>query len=78
MGESRIGATVPMIYFGDKTCDVRRDTGTPVSEGYPSSAGELTGEIYGNISGVQLDAGVDSHDHLVSPEELMGVATTIQ
>jgi arylsulfatase A-like enzyme len=74
IGEGRIGATVPMIYSGDETCDVGRDTGTPVSEDYTSSASEFTGKIYW----VQLDAGDDSHDHLVSPEALMRVATTIQ
>src|SRR4029077_7937697 len=74
IGEGRIGATVPMIYSGDETCDVGRDTGTPVSEDYTSSASEFTGRI----CWVQLDAGDDSHDHLVSPEELMRVATTIQ
>ena len=74
IGEGRIGATVPMIYSADETCDVGRDTGTPVSEDYTSSASEFTGKIYW----VQLDVGDDSHDHLVSPEELIRVATAIQ
>jgi arylsulfatase A-like enzyme len=74
IGDGRIGATVPMIYSGDETCDVGRDTGTPVSEDYTSSTSEFTGKIHW----VQLDAGDDSHDHLISPEELMRVATAIQ
>ena len=36
-GEGRINATVPMIYSGDETCDVGRDTGTPVSEDYTAA-----------------------------------------
>jgi len=74
VGEGRINATVPMIYSADETCDVGRDTGTPVSEDYTSASSEFTGKV----NWVQLDAGDDNHDHLISPEELMRVATTIQ
>ncbi len=35
-GEGRVEATVPMIYSGDETCDVRYNSGTPVSEDYTS------------------------------------------
>jgi hypothetical protein len=74
IGEGRIGATVPMIYSADETCDVGRDTGTPVSEDYTCSTSQFTGKIYA----VQLDAGDDNHDHFISPDELMRVASTIQ
>jgi len=74
VGEGRINATVPMIYSGDETCDVGRDLGTPVSEDYASSTSEFTGAV----NWVELHAGDDNHDHLISPEELMRVATTIQ
>jgi len=73
-GEGRIDATVPMIYSGDETCDVGRDTGTPVSDDYNSA----TSEFSGTVNWVQLDAGDDNHDHLIPPDELMRVATTIQ
>ena len=74
VGEGRVEATVPMIYSADETCDVGRDTGTPVSEDYTSADSEFTG----TVRWVQLDAGDDNHDHLISPDELMRVATTIQ
>jgi len=73
-GDGRINATVPMIYSGDETCDVGCDTGTPVSEDYTSDNSRLTG----TVNWVQLDIGDDSHDHLVTAEELMRVATAIQ
>ncbi len=73
-GEGRINATVPMIYSGDETCDVGRDLGTPVSEDYTSATSTFTGKVHW----VELHAGDDNHDHLISPEELMRVATTIQ
>ena len=63
-----------MIYSGDETCDVGVDTGTPVSEDYTETTSRFSGEVHW----VQLDIGDDSHDHLISPEELMKVATAIQ
>jgi arylsulfatase A-like enzyme len=73
-GDGRINATVPMIYSGDETCDVGCDTGTPVSDDYTSATSHFTG----TVKWVQLDAGDDNHDHLITPDELMRVATTIQ
>ena len=74
IGDGHINATVPMIYSGDETCDVGCDTGTPVSEDYTSQNSRFTG----TVRWVQLDIGDDSHDHLITPEELMRVATAIQ
>ncbi len=73
-GDGHINATVPMIYSADETCDVGCDTGTPVSEDYTQTTSRFTGTIHW----VQLDIGDDSHDHLITPEELMRVATAIQ
>ena len=63
-----------MIYSGDETCDVGCDTGTPVSEDYSGDASRFTG----TVRWVQLDIGDDNHDHLITPDELMRVATAIQ
>lgn len=63
-----------MIYSGDETCDIGSDTGTPASEDYAGDSSRFTG----NVNWVELHFGDDSHDHLISPEELMRVATTIQ
>jgi hypothetical protein len=74
VGEGRINATVPMIYSADETCDVGSDTGTTVSEDYTSATSRFTG----TVNWVQLDIGDDDHDHLISPEDRMRVATAIQ
>jgi len=74
VGEGRVEATVPMVYSGDETCDLGSDTGTSVSEDYTSA----TSHFNGKINWVQLDAGTDDHDHLISPEERLRVATAIQ
>ena len=74
VGEGRIDATVPMIYSGDETCDLGSDTGMPVSEDYTSADSRFSG----TIRWVQLDAGPEDLDHLISPEERMRIATTRQ
>jgi len=74
VGEGRVDATVPMVYSGDETCDVGYSTGTPVSEDYTATSSHFNGKV----KWVQLDAGVDDHDHLISPEERLRVATAIQ
>ncbi len=73
-GEGRINATVPMIYSGDETCDIGSDSGTPVSEDYAGESSRFTG----TVNWVELQIGDDNHDHLIAPEELMRVATSIQ
>jgi arylsulfatase A-like enzyme len=74
VGEGRAEATVPMIYSGDETCDVGYDSGTAVSEDYTSESSHFNGKV----KWVQLDAGLDDHDHLITPEERLRVATAIQ
>jgi arylsulfatase A-like enzyme len=74
VGEGPIAATVPMLYSGDETCDVGFDSGTPVSDDYTSQNCKFNG----TVKWVQLDAGDDNHDHLISPEERLRVATAIQ
>jgi arylsulfatase len=73
-GEGRVGATVPMIYSADETCDLGSDTGTPVSDDYTSDTSEFTG----TINWVQLDAGKDDNDHLITSEERLRVAMARQ
>jgi len=73
-GDGRINATVPMIYSGDETCDIGSDSGTPVSEDYAGESSRFTG----TVNWVELQIGDDNHDHLIAPEELMRVATSIQ
>lgn len=74
VGNGHIDATVPMIYSADETCDVGYDTGTPVSEDYTL----LTAPFTGKVKWVQLDAGLENFDHLISPAERLRVATAIQ
>jgi arylsulfatase A-like enzyme len=74
VGAGRVNATVPMMYSGDETCDVGSDTGTAVSDDYTPENSHFTG----TVTWVQLDAGKDDHDHLISPEERWQVAMARQ
>ncbi len=74
IGEGRVDATVPMVYSADETCDLGADTASPVSDDYTSETSRFTG----TINWVQLDAGKDDHDHLITPEERWQVAMARQ
>jgi arylsulfatase A-like enzyme len=74
VGKGRLNATVPMVYSADETCDVGSDTGSSVSDDYTPDQSRFTG----TINWVQLDAGDDDHDHLISPEERWQVAMARQ
>ena len=74
VGEGHVAATVPMLYSADETCDIGYSAGTPVSEDYTSATSRFTGKV----KWVQLDASLDDHDHLISPEERLRVAMAVQ
>jgi arylsulfatase len=71
---ARQEASVPMIFSADETCDVGSDTGSPVSDDYTPEGSRFTGRV----EWVQLDAGPDDHDHLITPEERLSVAMARQ
>ena len=59
-----------MMYSGDETCDLGADTGSNVSDDYAPQTSRFTG----TINRVQLVAGDDNHDHLISPEDQLRIA----
>jgi arylsulfatase len=73
-GDGRAEATVPMAYSADETCDLGSDTGTSVSDDYTPQTSRFTG----TVNWVQLDAGDDNHDHLITPEDRLKVAMARQ
>jgi arylsulfatase len=74
VGKGRVAATQPMIFSADETTDIGYESGTPVSRDYTTAASKFTGKIHW----VQLDVGVDDHDHFIDPEERMRVAMARQ
>jgi arylsulfatase len=63
-----------LIFSADETCDIGNETGSTVSPDYTAE----TSKFNGIINWVQLDAGTDDHDHLISPEERLNLAMARQ
>lgn len=74
VGEGRIPATISMVFSGDETTDVGYESASPVAEDYSMH----TSRFSGKINWVQLDAGLDDHDHFIDPEERLRLAMARQ
>ena len=74
VASGRVDATQPMIFSADETLDIGCEYGTPVSPDYTTAQSKFTGKVHW----VQLDAGVDDHDHFIDPEERWRVAMARQ
>ena len=57
----RVDGTQPFMFSMDETLDIGSETGTAVSSDYTPRTSAFTGTIHE----VRLDAGNDSHDHLI-------------
>jgi arylsulfatase len=73
-GKGRVDATQAMIFSADETTDIGYESGTTVSPDYTVE----TSRFNGKINWVQLDLGLDDHDHLISPEERLNLAMARQ
>ena len=76
VGQGRVEATVPMIFSGDETTDVGRDTGTGVSTDYATHGNEFSGRIH--WVQIDLDDNSEDLDHLITPEERFRIAMARQ
>jgi arylsulfatase len=76
VGEGRLERTVPLVFSLDETCDVGRDSASPVSDEYSSEASTFTGRI----QQVQLEVAEGTPDfrHLIDPEHRLAVARARQ
>jgi arylsulfatase len=74
IGQGRVDTTVPMTFSFDETCDIGKETGSPVSPDY----GDRDNAFSGEVNWVQIDLEQDDHDHLISPEERFRVAMARQ
>ncbi|MFB9308544.1 arylsulfatase [Agromyces hippuratus] len=74
VGTGRVDLTQPMIFSADETTDVGYESGTTVSPDYTPQSSRFTGKVHW----VQIDAGVDDHDHFIDPEERLRIAMARQ
>jgi hypothetical protein len=67
---------VPLIFSGDETTDLGRDTASPVANDYTPEESVFTG----TVSWVQIDVdeAAEDVDHVISPEERLRVAMARQ
>ena len=74
VGEGRLPATIPMVFYGDETTDIGYESTSQGVEDYDMH----TSKFNGKVKWVQLDQGTDDADHLISPEERLRVAMARQ
>jgi hypothetical protein len=75
-GEGRVEHTEPFV-FGEETCDVGAESGSPVTSDHGSNGGS---HFSGKVNCVEFDAGIagDDQNHLISAEERLRVAMARQ
>ena len=74
--EGRLERTVPLVFSLDETCDVGRDTASPVSDDYTSATSEFTGSIH--EVRIEIAKGTPDFRHLIDPEHRLAVARARQ
>ncbi len=74
VGAGRIPASVPLVFSADETTEIGYESASPVAEDYTMH----TSVFNGKINWIQLDVGVEDHDHLISPEDRLRVAMARQ
>jgi arylsulfatase len=72
VGDGRLEQTEAFFFSADETCDVGNEFGSPVTKDYTRR--KFTGEV----NWVQIDLGLDDHNHLISPEERVNFAMARQ
>jgi arylsulfatase len=65
-----------MVFSGDETTDIGHDTGTGVSDEYPTGDNEFTGTVH--WVQIDIDENAEDFDHLITPEERWRVAMARQ
>jgi arylsulfatase len=75
-GQGRLEATIPMVFSGDETADIGRDSASPVSDDYSGDASVFTGTV--NWVQIDIAEAAEDLDHLITPEERLRVAMARQ
>jgi arylsulfatase len=72
VGEGRVEQTEAFLFSADETCDVGDEFGSPVTTDY--GARKFTGEV----DWVEIDLGLDDHNHMIKPEDRVHLAMALQ
>jgi arylsulfatase len=71
-GEGHIEQTEAFLFSADETMDVGNEFGSPVTTDYS------TRKFNGKVHWVEIDVGLDDHNHLIRPEDRLHLAMAIQ
>ena len=71
-GEGRIDQTEAFLFSADETCDVGDEYGSPVTTDYGVK------KFNGEVEWVQIELGLDDHNHMIKPEDRVRLAMGIQ
>jgi len=74
VGAGRVEETHALGFSATETCDVGRETESPVSPDY----GPRDNEFNGEVNWVQIDLGLDDQSHLITPEQRLSFAMARQ
>src|SRR5262245_37456886 len=72
VGDGRIDQTEAFLFSADETCDVGDEFGSPVTTDYS------TKKFTGDVTWVELELGLDDHNHLIDPQDRIRLAMGIQ
>jgi hypothetical protein len=61
-----------LLFSGDETLDVGNEYGSPVTTDYD------TRPFNGKVHRVEIDVGLEDHNHLIKPEDRLNLAMAIQ
>jgi arylsulfatase len=72
VGIGRVEQTEAFLFSADETCDVGDEFGSPVTTDYDRT------RFTGTVNWVEIDLGLDDHNHLIKPEDRVNLAMGIQ
>jgi arylsulfatase A-like enzyme len=72
VGSGRVEQTEAFLFSADETCDVGDEFGSPVTTDYDRT------RFTGTVNWVEIDLGLDDHNHLIRPEDRVNLAMGIQ
>jgi hypothetical protein len=71
-GEGRIEQTEALFFSADETFDLGNEFGSPVTTDYGQR------KFSGKVNWVEIDVGLDDHNHLIRPEDRLNLAMAFQ
>jgi hypothetical protein len=72
VGDGRVERTEAFLFSADETCDVGNEYGSPVTTDYTQR------RFSGDVEWVEIDLGLDDHNHMIKPEDRLNLAMGIQ